>query len=154
MVRVPPPFHFDRTWHFPVSPEVFWSTIARTGDYTSWWTWLRDFDAPALAEGQRWRATVQSPLPYALRFDLDLRQIEEPALLVVDVSGDIAGPARLEVTRNDEGCTVRVSWKVEARSGALRMGALVARPVLQWSHERVVAMGLAQFGRRALRPQS
>ena len=150
MAVVPLPFHFDRTWRFPVSPEVFWSTIARTDDYTSWWTWLRDFDAPALADGQRWKATVQSPLPYALRFNLDLRRVDAPTLLVVDVSGDIAGPARLEVTATEAGCAVRVSWKVEARSGPLRMGALVARPVLQWSHERVVAMGLAQFGRRAL----
>src|SRR5204862_5074387 len=97
MPSVPPPFHFDRTWDFPVTPAVFWSTIARTDDYTSWWSWLRDFDAPALAAGQRWKATVQSPLPYALRFNLDFRRVEPHALLVVDVSGDIAGPARLEV---------------------------------------------------------
>ena len=44
MPSVPPPFHFDRTWDFPVTPAVFWSTIARTDDYTSWWSWLRDFD--------------------------------------------------------------------------------------------------------------
>jgi hypothetical protein len=152
MVGVPPPFHFDRTWHFPVSPDVFWSTISQTGDYHSWWSWLRDFDAPALDEGQRWKATVQSPLPYALRFTLDLRRVEAPSLLLVDVSGDIAGPARLEIEGRDDGCAVRVSWTVHARSGPLRMGALVARPVLQWSHERVVAIGLAQFSRRALPP--
>ena len=155
MAVVPPPFHFDRTWHFPVAPEVFWSTIARTEDYASWWSWLRDFDAPALAAGQRWKATIQSPLPYALRLNLDLRRVEAPTLLVVDVSGDIAGPARLEIAAQDDGgCAVRVSWKVEARSGPLRMGALVARPLLQWSHERVVATGLAQFGRRALQLRS
>src|SRR2546421_6010521 len=151
MTRVPPPFHFDRTWRFPVSPEVFWSTIARTEDYASWWKWLRDFDAPALAEGQRWQATIQSPLPYALRFHLDLREVEAPTLLVVNVSGDIAGPARLEIAAEDDGgCAVPVSWKADARSGPLPMGALVARPLLQCSHEAVVATSLAHFGRRLL----
>ena len=150
MHAVPPPFHFDRTWKFPVSPDEFWATIARTRDYPSWWSWLREFDAPALAEGETWKATVQSPLPYALRFNLALRRVEPPSSLDADVSGDIAGPARLVVTADGDGCAVRVSWKVEARSGPIRLGALIARPLLQWSHERVVAMGLTQFSRRAL----
>jgi len=153
MVEVPPPFHFDRTWEFPVDAEEFWSTISRTDEYRQWWSWLREFDAPALAEGEQWQATVQSPLPYALRFGLFMRRMEAPRLIEVDVSGDIAGPARLEVHDRDGGCAVRVSWKVEAKSGPLRVGALFARPLLQWSHERVVSMGLAQFARRALQPR-
>jgi len=154
MAEVPPPFHFDRIWEFPVSPEEFWATVSRTADYPQWWSWLRAFDAPALAEGERWTATIQSPLPYALRLAFDLRTVEPPKLLLVDVSGDIAGPARLQVAASDDGCSVRVSWRVEARSAPLRMGSLVARPLLQWSHERVVAMGLAQFRRRALGGES
>lgn len=147
---MPAPFHFDRTWRFPVTPEVFWSTISRTGDYTDWWSWLREFDAPALAAGERWRAVIQSPLPYALRLTFQLRRAEAPNLLEVDVGGDLDGPARLEIAPTGDGCDVHVSWRVHARSGPIRIGAIVARPVLQWSHERVVAMGLAQFGRRAL----
>ena len=150
MPPVPPPFHFDRTWDFPVDAGEFWSTISRTGEYREWWSWLREFDATALAEGHQWWATVQSPLPYALRFGLFMRRVEAPRLLEVDVSGDIAGPARLEVHDRDSGCAVRVSWKVEARSRPLRVGALFARPLLQWSHERVVSMGLTQFAKRAL----
>jgi uncharacterized protein YndB with AHSA1/START domain len=150
MPLVPPPFHFDRTWEFPVSPQEFWATISRTDDYTDWWSWLREFDAAALREDERWRAVIQSPLPYGLRFTLHMRKVEAPSLLEVDVAGDIAGAARLEVEPAGDGCAVRVSWKVSAQSAPLRMGALVARPLLQWSHERVVALGLAQFGRRAL----
>jgi hypothetical protein len=93
---------------------------------------------------------VQSPLPYALRFELHLQRVVPTKLLEVDVRGDIEGPAVLEVEAHDAGCAVRVAWDVEARSSPLRLGARVARPVLQWSHERVVAVGLWQFKRRAL----
>ena len=84
---------------------------------------------PALAVGECWKATVQSPLPYALRFSLDLRRVEAPTLLEVDVSGDIAGPARLEVSRRDDGYAVRVSWQVEAAIGADPYGC-AARPAV------------------------
>lgn len=100
-------------------------------------------------EGATWRAVIQSPLPYALRFDLHLRRVTADAM-DVDVGGDLAGPARLDVGARDGGCAVRVQWDVAPGTAPLRAAAIVARPLLQWSHERVVGLGLAQFRRRAL----
>ena len=58
---MPSPFHFARTWNLDVSPDRFWRTISRTGEYRTWWPWLREFDADGFYEGAQWRAVIQSP---------------------------------------------------------------------------------------------
>jgi hypothetical protein len=54
---VPSPFHFDRSWHFGVTPAELWATLACTDRYRGWWPWLRAFtvdgdDGDALTTGR------------------------------------------------------------------------------------------------------
>jgi hypothetical protein len=43
-----------------------------------------------------------------------------------------------------------VEWDMRPRSRAMQAGAVLARPLLRWSHEWVLARGLDQFRQRAL----
>jgi uncharacterized protein YndB with AHSA1/START domain len=147
---MPSPFHFARTWELDVPPERFWDTISRTDEYRSWWPWLREFGADGLREGARWRAVIQSPLPYALRVELELDQVVECERLSATVTGDIAGWAALDLSATDRGSAVDVEWDMRPRSRAMQMAAVLARPLLRWSHEWVLARGLDQFRQRAL----
>ena len=132
-------------------PERFWATISRTGDYTSWWPWLRQFDANGFSPGSHWQAVIQSPLPYVLRVDLVLDEVVECERLAASVTGDIAGWAALDLAPTaTNGSAVDVEWDMRPRSRAMQMAAVLARPLLRWSHEWVLARGLDQFRRRAL----
>ena len=44
-----------------------------------------------------------------------------------------------------DGSRARLVWLLEVRRPALRMAAVVGRPVLQWGHDWVVANGVEQF---------
>jgi len=147
---VPSPFHFARTWGLDLPPHRFWATIARTDDYSSWWPWLREFDADGLREGATWRAGIQSPLPYVLRVQLVLDEVVECERLAASVTGDIAGWATLDLAASGTGSAVDIEWDMRPRSRAMQAAAVLARPLLRWSHEWVLARGLDQFRQRAL----
>jgi len=147
---VPSPFHFARTWELDVPPDRFWDTIARTDEYRRWWPWLREFDAVGLKEGATWRAAIQSPLPYAMRVELLLDDVVPCERLAATVSGDFEGRAALDLTPTATGSAVDIQWHMRPRSRTMQLAAVLARPLLRWSHEWVLARGLAQFRERAL----
>lgn len=147
---MPSPFHFARTWELEVPPDRFWATISRTGDYKTWWPWLRKFDADGFRPGAHWRAVIQSPLPYVLRVDLLLDEVVVGERLAASVTGDLQGTAELDLEPTESGSAIDVEWDMRPRSRAMQMAAVLARPLLRWSHEWVLARGLDQFRRRAL----
>lgn len=146
----PSPFHFARTWNLDVAPDRFWDTISRTDEYRSWWPWLRQFDADGFRQGATWKAVIQSPLPYVLRVQLVLDEVVECERLAADVTGDIEGWATLDLAAAPHGSAIDIEWDMRPRSRAMQMAAVLARPLLRWSHEWVLARGLDQFRQRAL----
>ena len=146
------PFTFDRSWEFDIDAAGLWRVLSVTGDYSRWWTWLRRLDAPdGLAVGRPTHCVVRAPLPYSLTFTVTPVQIEPERLVEADVDGDLAGRARLELSPLAEGgCRARLVWSVDLRDRVLRPLARLARPVLEWGHEWVVATGVEQFRTRAL----
>jgi hypothetical protein len=147
------PFRFDRVWEFPVPVDRFWTVLERTDCYPEWWSWLREFEADGFAPGTEARFVIQSPLPYALRCTIRIDEMRAREAIVTTVSGDLCGPARLELTPNDDACSARLVWALSPGSFVLRQLAVVGRPAMVWAHDRVVAIGVDQFERRALEPE-
>jgi polyketide cyclase/dehydrase/lipid transport protein len=142
-------FRFDRTWDFPVEPSELWAKLSRTEDFHRWWPWLRALQGGELVPGSRAEAVVRAPLPYTLRFSVDVLEVVPEQLVAARVSGDLEGPARLEVAPRPEGSSARLVWEMDVRRPLLRAAARVGRPALEWGHDWVVASGIEQF-RRAL----
>jgi hypothetical protein len=147
---VPDPFRYDQRWEFAVSPETFWATVSRTDSYPEWWSWLREFESDGLHDGAHTECVIQAPLPYALRVAIDVERVVPIERVETRVTGDLEGPARLEVTPIASGCAARLVWSLELQEPWLRRLARVARPVLGWAHDRVISIGVRQFERVAL----
>jgi hypothetical protein len=147
---LPAPFLYDRRFEFAVTPETFWSTISRTDSFPGWWSWLREFDSEGLHDGAHTECTIQAPLPYALHVGIDVERVVPNERVETHVTGDLDGPARLDIAPIASGCAARLVWLLELREPRLRRFARVARPVLGWAHDRVIAIGVRQFERVAL----
>ncbi|WP_208026842.1 hypothetical protein [Rhabdothermincola sediminis] len=139
------PFRFDRTWTFPVTAGAFWAMIERTEDFPEWWRWLRAFDADGLYRGARARFEIRAPLPYTLRFEVQVVEVMERAVVGTTVAGDLTGPARLELLEVPGGCRARLCWALTPTNPAIGRLARVARPLLAWSHDQIVRAGVRQF---------
>ena len=107
------PFRFDRSWRFEVGREALWLVLARTDEFPRWWTWLRRFEAgDGLVDGSVARCVVRPPLPYVLRFDVAVERVVPAALVETTVSGDIEGPARLELSGDGDRAEARLVWEI------------------------------------------
>jgi hypothetical protein len=147
---VPDAFYYDRRFEFAVSPETFWATVSHTDRFPEWWSWLREFDSDGLHDGSRTACVIQAPLPYALRVMIDVERAVPHELIETRVTGDLDGPARLEITPTPSGCAARLVWSLELREPWLKRFSRVGRPVLAWAHDRVISIGVRQFERVAL----
>jgi uncharacterized protein YndB with AHSA1/START domain len=145
------PFRFDRSWQFPIPPQEFWDTVSRTDQFPLWWGWLRSFDSGGLVAGATTRFAVQGALPYKLEFLVTVDRVVEPQLVETTVAGHLAGPATLTIAPDGDGCRARLAWVLEPRDAVVRRLAIVSHPLLAWSHDQVVNMGVTQFRRRLAR---
>jgi uncharacterized protein YndB with AHSA1/START domain len=147
---VPAPFRFDRHFAFEVAADELWATMVQTERYPAWWSWLREFDG-ALEEGSAARCVIRAPLPYSLRFTIEVTRVVPEEWVVTRVHGDLEGPASLELSPDGAGRSIaRLQWELELRDRALRTVAKLGRPAMVWAHDRVVEVGLREFERRAL----
>lgn len=151
---MPSPFQFEGRWHFSVTPDELWRTFSHTERFPQWWPWLRIVESSGLVQGTVSRCVVRAPVPYALNFTVALLEVVPPSRVVTAVSGDLEGPARLDVLAQGSGSEVRMSWQLEVRAPLLRAAALLARPLMNWGHNWVVETGVRQFRRKALGEQA
>ena len=134
-----------------MAPERLWEALTATAQFPRWWPWLRRLDGDGLVPGGRSECVVRAPVPYTLRFTVEVRGVGPGRRVDTWISGDLEGPARLQVHEHPEGSAAHLAWAVELRHGLLRRLARVGRPVMEWGHDWVVETGLRQFRRRALR---
>jgi uncharacterized protein YndB with AHSA1/START domain len=142
----------DRRFTFEQPPDVVWAAMGNTSAYTRWWPWLRRFEAGGLVTGDVWTCHIQPPLPYFLRFTITLDEVVPEASASATVAGDIGGSAVLTLVAGGAGGTeVRLVSDLAPASPVLRAFATVARPLVVWGHDWVLAEGIRQFKSRALR---
>jgi hypothetical protein len=141
---------FDRSWEFEVCPPHLWSLLSDTSAYSGWWPWLRAFEPVPLERGATTSCSIGPPLPYMLTVTIAVIDVVPEQSVAVAVTGDVAGPARLEIAPSGRGSSARLVWELEVRRRLLRVAAGVARPMLQWGHEWVVSNGVEQFRRAAI----
>ena len=147
---MPAPFRFDRSFDLDATPAELWRALAATDRYPEWWSWLRVLEGAELREGTVAQCVVRAPIPYTLEFEVAVQRVVPHEVIDTHVHGDLEGPARLEISPRPQGCAARLAWTLEMRDALLRPFSVLARPVLMWAHDRLIATGLRDFERRAL----
>jgi hypothetical protein len=140
----------ENVYRFGVEPDVVWDAFARVGDYHTWWPWLREFDARGLAEGECWSCVVRPPLPYELRFRIEMIEVRPPWSIEATVEGDIAGRAGIVLSELTDGTEIRLSSQLAPRRKLLRTVSRYSPWLARYGHDWVLDTGLSQFDEHAL----
>jgi hypothetical protein len=142
----------DRWYDLPASRASVWAAFASTDRFRAWWPWLVEFDGDGLTVGRRWACAVSPPLPYVVRFTLDLVEVAPHRSVTAEVRGDVVGDARLDIEDHPGGCRLHLVSDLAPGNAALQVIATAARPVVRRGHDWVLDTGARQFVDRALRP--
>lgn len=138
----------DRSYPLGEGPHEAWDALTRVDDYRRWWPWLRRFDAERLAPGERWEARIQVPMPWSLRFSLDLHDVEAPVRVSATVTGDIEGTATITVEPVGASAEIRLRSDLAPRHRLLRGVNRIIPGVSRMLHDRVVDRAFRQFADR------
>ncbi len=139
----------DRSYPLDDPPAVVWRALESMEDYRRWWPWLRSFDARRLGAGDRWSARIRVPMPWDLRFRLDLRSVSPPRRVEAVLHGDIEGTASVTVAAVGAGSTIRLQSALAPRHRMLRAVNRFLPAVSRRVHDRVVDTAFRQFADRA-----
>jgi len=142
------PIRTDRRTRIDAPPDQVWATLVRVDRYQAWWPWLRSFDARALVAGDRWACTVQPPLPYRVRFTIELESIDTCTCVTALVGGDIEGPARIELAPEGAGTVLVLTAELKAARRWLRTLERWAHPVARFGHDQIIDRALADLASR------
>lgn len=127
-------FSFTDSWVTPAPvPEVA-AVVTDLEHYPRWWPQVL---AVVKLGPDTARVLCRAALPYTLDLVLDAVSREAPVLQVA-LSGDLDGWVRWTLSETDGGTRTVFEQEVEAR-GALAVASYVARPLLRWNHDRMMA---------------
>lgn len=137
MVEVPGAragYVFEDRWHVPAAPERVHATLVDVERYVEWWPQIVAVGYLGEREGL---VLCRSALPYVLT--LVLREVDRsPARLEVAVSGDLEGSVRFGLAPEGTGTRLDLHQEVQV-TGLLGLASRVARPLLTWNHDRMMA---------------
>ncbi len=140
----------EHRYLFPADPAAVWSAMGDVGRFRSWWPWLTSFEGKGLVAGDRWSCRIQPPLPYSLRFEVELVDLCAGELIAASVSGDVHGEARLELAPHPSGCAVRLRSSLRPTNWALALTSRLGGPLVRRAHAHVLDLGARQFVELAL----
>ena len=137
-------FSFRDEWTLAASPERVHGVLIDLERYPDWWPEVR---AVAKVGPDDALVVCRSRLPYSL--ELLLHAVHRrPHLLETTIHGDLRGEVRYHLEPDREGTRVRFEQDVVVAGRLLGLAARVARPVLVWNHDRMMASCLAGLRRR------
>jgi len=149
MAGSPYVMEYRGAFEFALGPEQVWEAIGHTERFEGWWWWLGEMriDGPGLVPGAVLRGLVSPPVPYRMQVTVRLDECNAPARIDATVGGDLVGPASLRLAAHEAGTRAEVAWSLEMMQRPMRLAARVAKPLLQWGHDRVVEATVAGFRR-------
>jgi len=151
-VALPGSITTEHCYELPVGREAIWALISDVDAYQGWWTWLRKFDAGGLETGEEWHCEVQPPLPYAVRFRVQIEHVEAPVEVRARIEGDVIGTAILTLEEHPDGCVARLSSSLAPGNATLRLVSRLASPIARFGHDWVLDSGARQFVTRGVTP--
>ena len=126
-------YEFRGTWSVAAPLDVVREAVVDLEHYPEWWPQIR---AVVKLGPDDARVLCRSALPYTL--DLVLHAVSrEGSVLEVEVSGDLDGSVRWELTPEPGGTRMDFEQRV-AVSGALAVASYIVRPLLRWNHHRMM----------------
>jgi hypothetical protein len=138
-------YRFLSTWLLEAPRERVWEGIQDASAWPSWWRGVISSDELQAGDergvGRRYRVRWRSAVPYALEFEFEVEEIEEPTYMAGRAVGELEGTGVWRLYEQDGITAVTYDWHVATTVPWMNLVAPLARPVFAWNHDWVMARG-------------
>lgn len=137
-------YHFRTEWPVAATPAQTWSCLL---DIDRWDAWGPAFRRVALRAPYRRAAVgaiadveVRGTLPFTLRFEIEIVELQPETVMSIRAEGDVRGTGRWELAADPAGTIATFLWDVGLSNPILdAFGRLpFTKRLLAWNHDVVM----------------
>ena len=143
-------YSFLTTWILDAPRESVWDAIYEVESWPSWWAGVKRVDKLEHGNGDGigalYRHEWRSVIPYPVRFETRITEIERLHLIEAEADGELAGTGRWRFF-DGSATVVTYEWNVRTTRPWMNLVAPFARPVFAWNHQAVMRNGGIGLGR-------
>jgi uncharacterized protein YndB with AHSA1/START domain len=137
-------YSFLTTWILDAPREDVWAAIHAVEQWPAWWRGVKRVDKLEGGNGDGvgalYRHEWRSVIPYPVRFETRITNIERPFLIEAEAAGELAGTGRWRFFDGRQ-TVVTYEWNVRTTRPWMNLLAPIAGPVFRWNHNVVMHQG-------------
>lgn len=146
-------YHFITSWHIPATPEEISEVLGDAEGLARWWPSVYldvrvDEPGDATGVGRLVSLYTKGWLPYTLRWQFRVTQVDAPRGFSLEAVGDFVGrgiwtltPERMAGAPEGPLTSVTYDWKIVAEKGVLKTFSRVIKPLFSANHHWAMAQG-------------
>jgi hypothetical protein len=149
-------YRFITRWRVSAPRQVVWDILNDSLRYPEWWPCYKrchPLTPGGTGVGSAGEYVVRGPLPYDVRYRLELTHYDPPYESAFRAAGDLVGAGRMVYEPDGDGTLVTFYWTVRTSGFWLNLLAPVLRWLFAWNHNTVMRKGEQGLIRR-LRDQA
>ncbi len=132
-------YRFLTTWLIAAPRAAVWAVLEDAARWPEWWPGVVAMEE--LEPQRRYRAEWRSFVPYPVRFEFAVDEVDAPVRMLGRASGDLAGAGEWRLFEQDGLTAVTYDWRVRSAKRWMNVVAPVAKPVFAWNHDWVMRGG-------------
>jgi uncharacterized protein YndB with AHSA1/START domain len=140
-----PRYRFLTTWLLDAPREQTWEAIQDVMRWPDWWRGVvavDELDAGGENRiGSRYAIQWRSRIPYPIRFEFTVDEVERPSAMMGRARGELEGVGRWQLFEDAGTTAVLYDWDVSTTKPWMNLVAPVARPIFAHNHDVVMGWG-------------
>lgn len=144
-------YRFVTRWRLNAPTQAVWDVLNDAMRYPEWWPSYKSAQhlTPGITGvGSVSEYVVRGPLPYDVRYRVEVTHYDPPREAAFKALGDLVGDGRLVYTPDGDGTLVTVYWNVRTSGFWLNLLAPLFRGLFAWNHNTVMRIGEQALIRR------
>ena len=123
-------YHFESQWYFKAPVERVQEELENTSNWPTWSSGIRSARVRAkdgeFSEGSLVDIEVKGPLPFTLKFTLEVTEYRPPTSIAFTSRGNLIGGGRLVLAPSNDGTDVTLYWQVAMQNPVFNFLAKLA----------------------------
>jgi len=147
-------YHFENQWHFKVPVERVQEELENLSNWPTWSSGIRSAKVRAkdgeLGKGSLADIEVKGPLPFTLKFTIEVTEYRPPTSIAFTSRGNLIGGGRLVLAPSNDGTDVTFHWHVAMQNPVFNFLAKLApfKALMEKNHNWVMAKTYAGLNQK------